>query len=223
MTRPAASAFSLLPPLAALRAAAPEWKDAKGATFRGDPVEVVGPMALFRTGSVSTRFVPTRAMSPEDCVCDSIRQSPDARRAGALERGEGRGDGGPRGKLKRSDNRELKPIDFAQTPEPEMIIAVFIGKREGSVNHLLDNLAPFVSRVRRVYPGRVEAVILPSRQANMDSRWLPARSWLVADPGEGGRDQAHAALRAGAGHVVRADDARGLAALRPRGRGRCST
>lgn len=187
MTRPLLRLLLfLLPPLAALRAAAPEWKDAKGATFRGDPVEVVGPMALFRTGSVSTRFVPTRAMSPEDCVRFHQAIAGRAPRAERWSEAKGEATADLAGKLKRSDNRELKPIDFAQTPEPEMIIAVFIGKREGSVNHLLDNLAPFVSRVRRVYPGRVEAVILPSRQANMDSRWLPARSWLVADPAKVG-------------------------------------
>ncbi|MBL9200241.1 MAG: hypothetical protein JNL39_07020 [Opitutaceae bacterium] len=171
---------------APLIAATPEWKDAKGATFRGEPVEIVGPMALFRTGSISTRFVPTRAMSPEDCVRFHQAIAGRAPRAERWSEAKGEATADLVGKLKRSDNRELKPIDFAATPEPEMIIAIFIGKREGSINHLLDNLAPFVSRVRRVYPGRVETVILPSRQANMDSRWLPARSWLVADPAKVG-------------------------------------
>ncbi len=170
--------------LAAVRvgAAAPEWKDAKGATFRGEPVEVVGPMALFRTGSLTSRFVPMRALSPEDCVRFHQAIAGRAPRAERWSDAKGEATADLAGKLKRSENRELRAVDFEATPEPEMIIAVFVGKREGGVGHLLDNLAPFVSRVQRVYPGRVATAILASRQANMETRWLPARSWLVADP-----------------------------------------
>ncbi len=168
------------------RAASSEWKDAKGATFRGEPVEVVGPMALFRVGGISSRFVPLRSLSPEDCVRFHKAIAGRAPRAERWSEAKGEATADLVGKLKRSDNRELQAIDFEKTPEPEMIIGVFIGKREGSVNHLLDNLAPFVGRVQRIYPGRVAAAVLASRQANMDSRWLPARSWLVADPAKVG-------------------------------------
>ncbi len=158
-----------------------EWKDGKGGTFKGEPIEVVGPMALFRTGGISSRFLPMRALAPEDCVRfqQAIAHRPPRAERWSEAKGEATAD--LAGKLSHSNNRELKPVDFAATPEPELIIAVFIGKREGSVGHLLDNLAPFVSRVQRVYPGRVATVILATRQANMDARWLPARSWLVAD------------------------------------------
>ncbi|MFM9032004.1 MAG: hypothetical protein ACKOTF_15290, partial [Opitutaceae bacterium] len=48
--------------------AASDWKDAKGAAFRGEPVETAGPLALFRTGGFSSRFVPLRALPPAECV-----------------------------------------------------------------------------------------------------------------------------------------------------------
>lgn len=160
-----------------------EWKDAKGATFRGEPVEVVGPMALFRTGGISSKFLPMRALSPEDCVRFHQAIAGRAPRAERWSEAKGEATADLMGKLKRSENRALQPVDFANTPEPEMIIAVFVGKREGglSVSHLLDNLAPFVNRVQRVYPGRVATAILASRQANLATQWLPARSWLIAD------------------------------------------
>lgn len=163
-------------------AASAEWKDAKGATFRGEPVEVVGPMALFRLGGISSRMVPLRALAPEDCVRFHQAIAGRAPRAERWSEAKGEATADLIGKLKRSENRELQTIDFTATPEPEMIVGVFIGKREGSVNHLLDNLAPFVGRVQRIYPGRVAVVVFVSRQANLDSRWLPARTWLVSDP-----------------------------------------
>jgi hypothetical protein len=162
-------------------AATQEWKDGKGATFKGEPIEVVGPMLLFRTGPISSKFLPATALAPEDCVrfYRAIANRPARAERWSEAKGEATAD--LAGKLSRSENRQLKPVDFAATPEPELIVAIFIGKREGGVGHLLDNLAPFVSRVQRVYPGRVATVILATRQANMETHWLPARSWLVAD------------------------------------------
>ena len=43
------------------------WKDAAGATFKGEPTEVIGPFAIFRTSGGSGRRVLLRALSPEDC------------------------------------------------------------------------------------------------------------------------------------------------------------
>ena len=48
--------------------AAKEWKDAKGGTFRGEPVEAIGPVALIRTGGMSSKFLPMCGLSPADCV-----------------------------------------------------------------------------------------------------------------------------------------------------------
>ena len=39
-----------------------------------------------------------------------------------------------------------------------------------------------MSRVQRVYPGRVATIVGMTRAANLDPKWLPARSWLVIDP-----------------------------------------
>mgnify|MGYP003340151322 CR=1 FL=1 len=68
------------------RAASSEWRDAKGATFRGEPVETAGPYALFRTGGFSSRFVPLRALSPGDCArfFEAVRHRP-ARARGSCQ------------------------------------------------------------------------------------------------------------------------------------------
>src|SRR3954465_351934 len=44
-----------------------EWRDAKGAVFKGEPVEVVGPLAVFYAGRSEWRTVKLSALSPEDC------------------------------------------------------------------------------------------------------------------------------------------------------------
>jgi len=175
---------SLALAVSASAAPSPEWKDAKGASFRGEPVETAGPVALFRTGPWSSRFVPLRSLTPEDCVRFQQAIAHRAPRAARWADAKGEATAPLVGRLQRTENRELQRVDFAAIPEPEMIIGVFIGRRDADLHHLLDNLGPFCSRVQRVYPGRVVAAVFVSPQANLDSRWLPARSWLVADRGK---------------------------------------
>lgn len=39
-----------------------------GTSFLGALVEVVGPLAVWQTGPTSAKYMPPRALSPEDCV-----------------------------------------------------------------------------------------------------------------------------------------------------------
>lgn len=161
-----------------------EWKDPKGATFKGEPIETAGPVALFRTGGTSSKFLPLRALSPDDCVRFQRAIATRAPRASSWSQAKGEATAELLGRVVRLENREARPLDFDALPEPEFIVGIFIGRREGNVSHLLDNLGPFVTRVQRVYPGQVVTVVVPTRQANMESRWLPARPWLFGDPGK---------------------------------------
>lgn len=180
-TLPSWLVILLLLPAAAWSAPASEWKDAKGTSFRGEPVETAGPVALFRTGPWASRFVPLRSFSVEDCVRFHQAIAHRAPRAQRWSEARGEATAPLVGRLRRTVDREVRPVDFAAIPEPEMIIGVFIGRRDADLHYLLDNLGPFCGRVQRVYPGRVVAAVFVSPQANLDPRWLPARSWLVAD------------------------------------------
>ena len=167
-------------------AAAPEWKDAKGATFRGEVVEVMGPLALFRTGAVSSKFLPLRVFPPEECV--RIHETISARAPRAERWADGKGEASREliGRLQQADRGQLRPFDFGGVPEPELLILLFGGHRNpdaAAPHYLLDNLAPFINRVQRVYPGRVATVVWATRQSNLNVRGLPnARTWLVAEP-----------------------------------------
>lgn len=170
------SGFAAEPPV-------PEWPDPKGGTFHGTPVEALGPLVLFRTGATSSKFLPMRALSPEDCV-RFYRAT--AGRPGRTERwSEARGAATSEfiQRLQRVENHELHPADLSLLPEPELLIVLIGSRRAKDVYHLLDNLAPFVGRVQRVYPGRVATVLMSSWGSDFNPRVLPSvRTWLLVDP-----------------------------------------
>jgi hypothetical protein len=58
-----------------------EWKDTQGSRFRGEPAEVLGPLALFRTSRNTGRRLPFHVLSPEDCVrfSEQLRNHPGRR------------------------------------------------------------------------------------------------------------------------------------------------
>ncbi|HEY8993756.1 MAG TPA: hypothetical protein VIM71_03650 [Lacunisphaera sp.] len=62
------TACVLLALLAPAHAKMSAWKDVQGASFRGEPREILGPLAVFSTGGHGGRWVLLRALSPEDCL-----------------------------------------------------------------------------------------------------------------------------------------------------------
>lgn len=181
-------ALWLLPAAASEAPAAdtPQWKDHKGSTFRGEPIEVIGPLAMFRTGALSSRFLPLRVLSAEDCVRfhRAIAERPPRAERWSDARGQAASEFV--GRLLRAEKGQLQPFDFRTVPEPELLIMLCGGRRNpeaAAPHYLLDNLAPFISRIQRVYPGRVATVVWATSQAHLNLKGLPsARTWLVADP-----------------------------------------
>lgn len=160
-----------------------EWKDLKGASFRGEPVEELGSWLMFRTGAVSSKFVSMRTFAEEDCV--RFHQAIASRPARAARWSEGRGQAAGElvGRLEIAERGQLMPFDFSTQPEPELLLVLYGGRRNpdaASPYFLLDNLAPFINRVQHVYPGRVAAVVWAGRQTHLNVKGLPgARTWLV--------------------------------------------
>lgn len=173
-------------------AAAPapqEWKDAKGATFKGEPVEVLGPLAMFRTGAASSRFLPMQALPPADCLRFYQAIAHRAPRAEKWSEAQGEASRECIGRLQRAEKDKLVAFDFSKVPEPELLLGVFAGKHRPEVDahFVVENLAPFVTRVRRVYPGRLATIAWAARDSRVNMRSLPgaARDWLTLDPQKG--------------------------------------
>ena len=163
-----------------------EWKDNTGATFKGEPVEALGPLALFRTGPVSSKFLPMRVFSAEDCVRFHQAIANRPARAPRWSEAKGQASGELIGRLQQLNKGQLRAFDFASVPEPEMLIGLFCGRRNpdaAAPHFLLDNLAPFIGRVQRVYPGRVATVVWAGRDSHVNLRVVAnAQAWLAVDP-----------------------------------------
>ena len=160
-----------------------EWKDPSGKTFRGEPVEALGPLVLFRTGGTTSKFMPMRVLPPEDCV--RFFQAVEGRPARAAKWSEAQGKASSEfiGRLMRVEGGALKPVDLTKLPEPELFIVLFRSRQSPGSWHLFDNLTPFLNRIQRVYPGRVASVVMSTWDSGFDARSLPSsRSWHVVDP-----------------------------------------
>lgn len=165
--------------------AANEWRDAKGNTFKAEAVEAMGPLALFRTGAISSRFVPMSALSAADCVRFYQATSSRPPRASRWSEAKGRATGEFIGRLLRTESGQLKPLDLAGVPEPELLLLFFGSRKTEGLYHLLDNAMPFAQRVERVYPGRVATILVSTWEGAFNPQWLPrSRPWLMADPGK---------------------------------------
>jgi len=163
--------------------ASSEWKDAKGAVFKGEPVEVVGPLAVWRTGATSSKFLPTRALSAEDCARFHAATASRAPRAAKLSEAQGEATREFVGRLLRLDGGKAKPADLAALPEPELLIVLAASRRAEGFLTLMDNLGPFASRMAKVYQGRVAAVVLSAWDSGQEPRALPGgRTWMMVDP-----------------------------------------
>jgi hypothetical protein len=162
-----------------------EWRDVKGNAFKAEAVEVMGPLALFRTGAISSRFVPTSALSAADCVRFHQATFNRPSRAARWSEAKGRATAEFSGRLLRTNNGQLQPVDLTSVPEPELLLLFFGSRKTEGLYHLLDNAMPFAQRVERVYPGRVATVLVSTWEGAFNPQWLPrSRTWLMADPGK---------------------------------------
>ncbi len=166
-----------------------EWKDQKGAVFKGEPIEVMGPLALWRTGSTSSKFLPMRVLPPEDCLRFYRAIAGQQPRAARWSEAKGRASSEFIGRLERVQAGQFKPVDLTAMPEPELMVVVLASRRAEDVGTLLYNLTPFVSRMERVYPGRVAAVLMsigseggPLNIRGQSGNW----PWYVVDPAKQG-------------------------------------
>ncbi len=182
------SAFAVVllltgPIVAAADPAMTEWKDHKGATFKGEPVEALGPLVLFRTGGSTSKFLPMRVLPPEDCVRFYQATAGRPPRAQKWSEAQGKASSEFIGRLMRAEGGKLKPVDLAKLPEPELFIVLFRSRQSGGSWRLFDNLTPFLNRIQRVYPGRVASVVLSTWDSGFDATALPSsRNWNVVDP-----------------------------------------
>jgi len=160
-----------------------EWRDAQGVTFRAEPIEAMGALALFRTGATSSRFLPMAALGADDCV--RFHQAIAGRPPRAARWSEARGKATSEliGGVSRVENREPRPLDPATLPEPELLLVLCGSRKSPNFFPVLNDLAPFAMRVQRVYPGRVVTIVMGSWETALRPESLPSGGpWFLPDP-----------------------------------------
>jgi len=163
---------------------ADDWTTTAGDHFRGEPAEVIGPLALFRLGSTTSRMVPWHLLPAEACARfhEQVRNQPP--RAGDWADAKGAVSQELRGNVLRVDGDRLVPADLKGRPEPEFFILFFASNGEGKSWEMMGNAVQSYLQMRQRDPGMVEALFYGLRHSRMDhvdmavSMKMP---WLVTD------------------------------------------
>ena len=165
-------------------AKASEWKDLQGASFRGEPVEVLGPFGLFKTGVFTGRRMLLRGLTPEDSrrlYQEIAHRAPRAARW-ADARGEATADAV--GRVLWIRDKQLVPADLTTLPEPELLVVLYGSHNDGESWQLVNNYISVHERFARLFAGRVTTVFMGVRHSEAEHRRIATVSnmpWLVAD------------------------------------------
>lgn len=161
---------------------AEEWHDVQGAVFKGEPTELLGPFAIFRTGLKTGRRVALQLLPPTDCVRlnEALRGRP--LRADTWANAKGEATKELVGRLMQVENDQLVRVDFSTRPEPAVLVVIYSANAERFSWDMLTDVDPLFRKLRDSYPGMVEGVMYgvrhnQSEHMNMAlSRNVP---WLV--------------------------------------------
>src|SRR5688572_12314315 len=138
----------LVIPVPAL-AKASKWSDGKGGTFRGEPVQVLGPFALFQDSGHGRR-VRLRSLSEEECrrLYAEVAARPPRNASFASAQSAATGD--LVGRVRRVEREALVPADLSGMPEPELLLVLAGSHTEGEGWIMAGNLGAAEQRVKRV-------------------------------------------------------------------------
>ncbi len=169
----------------ALPAKEHEWKDVRGATFRGDAIEAIGPLALFRVGKHDGRLIPFSALPAEECVqfYQESKETPPRATDWAQTKSELGFDvvhHGPN----RLKNDALVEAKFAGQPEPLFYVVVYVSNGESRTWDLLGKVVPMYNEIHPRYPEEFEAILFGIGNSAGDHKNMAVSMkvpWLVTN------------------------------------------
>lgn len=162
-----------------------EWRDTQGNVIKAEPVEVLGPFALFRDGAIKGRRMLLRGLSEEDCRRFYNETLSAGARADKFSEASGRLTRALRGSLMRVEGDILVEADLSKIPEPEIMIVLYASNNNGESWRMLENFVSSYHRLKRVFGGRIECMYFGIKQDAAAHRRQTTRMnlpWLVADP-----------------------------------------
>lgn len=174
----------LFTPLVASSARPDDWRDLSGNRFRGEPTEVLGPFAIFRTSRASGRRVVLQQLKPEDCVRvhQAVGRKPPpaadwSQATGALSREVFHFTAWMR-------QGQRLPADLTGRQEPLVYVVFFASHHEGKSWEMMGNAMEPYAELQRAFPGQVEALFFGIRHNGRDHLSMASRMnvpWLVTE------------------------------------------
>ncbi len=155
------------------------WKDSSGASFRGEPIEILGPYVLFRSGGNYGRRVPLHVFSAEECRRIQAEISARPPRAASFAQAKGEATSELVGKVRRLQGKELVPADLAAIPEPELLLVLCGSHNDGESWPMISNMQALYWRVRRVFPGLMETVFVGTRHNASEHTSIAIQSYMT--------------------------------------------
>lgn len=166
------------------RAAGEEWKDTQGNSFRAEPIESLGPLALFRTSRSTGRMLAWRFLAPADCVRFYERTHNKPARADDWAQARGDISLEMAGNVSRVQGEGLIPAELKGRPEPEFFILFFANNAVAKSWDMLGHSTEPFNQLQRTYPGQVEGLFFGlwhSASEHKDMAVSMKLPWLVAD------------------------------------------
>ncbi len=184
-----------------------QWVDAQGKSFKGEPAQALGPLALFRSPNGGGRLLPFGQLSTPDCLrfAGQLRSTP-APAADWSRTGTELGAEFP-GNVLRVAGDALKPAELKGRPEPKLYVLFFVSSGEGRSWEVLGRCGWRLHELQKRYPHAVEGLMFGLKHGSLDHRNMAVQMkvpFLVADFAEQPKMRAVLALvpAAGFGLVV---------------------
>lgn len=167
------------------------WKPTQGERFRGEPAAIMGPLAIFKTGKVTSSRLPLNLLSPADCVrfYNELNEV-------VPQRADDWADATSRitremfGATLKLEDGHLNEVSLHERPEPEYVIlftVVYDRKRTWDIMKFAIDEYP---ALRASYPDDFEAFFFGNRMN--DLAYLEVATeinlpWLIRDTADRNR------------------------------------
>jgi hypothetical protein len=164
-----------------------EWTDAQGNSFKGEPMEVFGPFALFKVGYIGGRKLPLRFLTAEDCIRVYQQTKNTPPRAETWSKAQGDITQPLLDKVQRVQGDKLVNDNLQTQPEPEVILVFFSDNSVPKSWELLSqSITPF-NDLKSRFPGQIEGLFFGLRHSLAEHEAMAVQNkipWLVANYSE---------------------------------------
>lgn len=141
------------------------WTDTRGQTFRAEPAEAIGPLALFRLPNKGGKLVPFGRLSQADCARFALQIRDLPRPASAWAQTKTDLGAEIYGGAMRVAGDRLKEVDLKGQAEPRFYVLFFASNAEGDSWDMLGRSNGSFQELQRTHPGLVEGFFFGLRHS----------------------------------------------------------